>query len=161
MKCAKRKIQNPVLIKKQEKMLKIEKMSMEEKAALNQVLLENRAVQFHVVDQFCDNFIPPSLPTRLNSIFNPRFATGKTYEEIVLECNRLLKDLLVTPEQSKEAERLTVKQRKSHFWNDVRIGYCTGSSMYQICRTDINKPSISLIKKICFPGKTLTTPAIL
>lgn len=161
MKCAKRKLTSPVLIKKEKNLLSILKMSNEEKNALHEILLANRAVQLHVVDQFCEHFIPPPVPTRLNSIFNPEFANGKTFEEVLVECDRLLKDLVVTPEQAKEAERLTLKQRKSHFWKDVRIGYCTGSNIYQICRTNVEKPSVSLIKKICFPGKALSTPAIM
>ncbi len=75
-------------------------MNDEEKNALNEVLLANRAVQLQVVDQFCENFIPPPVPTRLNSILNPDFASGKTFEEILIECDRMLNYLVVTPEQA-------------------------------------------------------------
>jgi hypothetical protein len=81
----------------------------------------------------------------------------KNREEVWAECHRLKEELMVTREQALEAERLTVHQRKSHFWLDIRIVYCTGSLIYQICRTDPAKPSISFIKKICFPGKPLST----
>jgi hypothetical protein len=133
-------------------------MNDEEKNALNEILLKNRAVQLHVVDKFADHFVPKKIPVRLISIYNPDFANGKNYEEIVEECDRLQREVLfVTEEQAIEAERLTLKQRKSHFWLDIRIGYCTGSLIYQICHTNLSKPSISLIKRICFPGKQLST----
>lgn len=128
-------------------------MNYKDKEALNEILLKNKAVQLHVVNQFCGSFIPPPLPTRLSSLYDPVFASGKTFEDILQECSRWKKELNVTVDQSCEAEKLTIKQRKSQFWRDIRIGYCTESVMYQVCHTSISNPSLSLIKGICYPGK--------
>lgn len=159
MKCAQKK-KSPAAKKKESKLLSISRMNDGEKNELLSVLLENRAVQLHVVNEFSHHFIPPSLPTRLNSLYNPEFANGKSFEEILAECRRLKENLVVTREEAKQAEKLTIKQSATHYWHEARLGYCTASSMRQVCRTDVQKPSTSLIKKICFRGKPIRNAAI-
>jgi hypothetical protein len=91
-------------------------MNEEDKNALNEILLKNRAVQLHVMDPFSGNFVPKEIPVRLISINKQDFAKGKSYEKIVAECDRLQREVLfVTKEQAIEVERLTLKQRKCHF----------------------------------------------
>lgn len=57
-------------------------MSEEEIVALNDVLLENKAVELHLVNAFADSFTPKPIPTRLTSLFKPSFKNGKTFQEI-------------------------------------------------------------------------------
>jgi hypothetical protein len=68
------------------------------------------------MDTFYGNFVPKEIPVRLISINKQDFAKGKSYEKVVAECDRLQREVLfVTKEQAIEVERLTLKQRKSHF----------------------------------------------
>ena len=144
LKCSKKKDLSPAAVFKEKRLLSIKKMDAEEKSALNEVLLANKAVQLHVVNDFCHHFIPPSLPTRLTSIYNRDFAE-KTREEVWAECHRLKEELMVTREQALEAERLTVHQRKSHFF--LRYGITNESKC-------INKGLTLLKKANLHPGFT-------
>ena len=46
-------------------------------------------------------------------------------------------------------ERLTKKQAQCNKWHQVREGRITASRVYDVLHTDINFPSVSLIKNIC------------
>lgn len=57
----------------------------------------------------------------------------------------------MTDEQAKVAELLTREQAKCKLWYQLRAGRVTASNFKAASRTAISKPSVSLIKKICYP----------
>lgn len=63
-----------------------------------------------------------------------------------------------------EANRLmgdTTKQASSTLWHRHRKGRITASHFKAACRTSLEEPSMSLIKKICYPSSVrLTTRAV-
>jgi len=59
--------------------------------------------------------------------------------------------LTVTSEQAAYGEEKTRDQAKSRTWKRLRTGRVTASKAHQVCHTDENRPSLSLIKEICHP----------
>ena len=47
-------------------------------------------------------------------------------------------------------ESQTRSQSKSQKWYELRAGRITASVMKEACRTNLDIPSLSLIKKICY-----------
>ena len=66
----------------------------------------------------------------------------------------------LTEEQADFTENATEQQRNSLLWKDMRIGTITASIVYDALHTNIDKPSASVIKTICTPGKKLNVPEI-
>ena len=66
----------------------------------------------------------------------------------------------LTEEQADFTENATEQQRNSLLWKDMRIGTITASIVYDALHTNIDKPSASVIKTICTPGKKLNVLAI-
>ena len=50
-------------------------------------------------------------------------------------------------------ESQTRSQSKSQKWYELRAGRITASVMKEACRTNLDIPSLSLIKKICYRVK--------
>lgn len=60
-------------------------------------------------------------------------------------------DIQYTPQQVQSVENLTKTQGKCREWYRLRTGRVTASVFKLVCRTSLLSPSISLIKKICYP----------
>lgn len=52
-------------------------------------------------------------------------------------------------------QKETIKQSKSYNWFKLRAGRITASKFKSACATSTEKPSLSLIKGICYPPKML------
>ncbi|KAK4879609.1 hypothetical protein RN001_007755 [Aquatica leii] len=95
---------------------------------------------------------------KLSFLYRPEYE-AETLENLQKIGNEL--DLSVPIDECRKIEKLTVKQAHSKEWFDYRTGRITASKFKGVCRTDIAKPSISLIKSICYPTlqqfKTLAT----
>lgn len=48
-------------------------------------------------------------------------------------------------------EKSTIEQASSSLWYRFRAGRITASNFKSVCRTSVEHPSVSLIKRICFP----------
>uniref|UniRef100_A0A6P7H9S3 Uncharacterized protein LOC114349228 n=1 Tax=Diabrotica virgifera virgifera TaxID=50390 RepID=A0A6P7H9S3_DIAVI len=62
----------------------------------------------------------------------------------------------VTQNIRREIEDKTQDQRKCAEWYRQRTGRVTASIFKDVCRTNVEKPSFSLIKSICYPRKIST-----
>lgn len=77
----------------------------------------------------------------------------KSLEELIQLGNKI--DLNVTKELKSKIEESTGDQRQSEEWYKQRKGRITASIFKRVCNTNILKPSISLVKSICYPLKTV------
>lgn len=59
----------------------------------------------------------------------------------------------INEEQYTAIEKQTREQQKSREWFHQRAGRVTASIFKSVCKTNVEKPSISLIKKIYYPQK--------
>lgn len=48
-------------------------------------------------------------------------------------------------------EQITMNQSNCNLWYSLRAGRITASNFKSVCRTPVKSPSVSLIKRICYP----------
>ena len=64
--------------------------------------------------------------------------------------DEVVKEMSCSKEQAVNVEESTREQRNSKVWTKMRAGRITASNFHQICHTSPAKPSLSLIKQICY-----------
>lgn len=88
----------------------------------------------------------------LRNMYNKTFRTNTEQER-----QRLVGDtfngLAKEEEQLSKITQLTVLQSASKHWSAFRTGRITASILKDVCRTSVAKPSLSLIRKICYAEK--------
>lgn len=62
-------------------------------------------------------------------------------------------NLSISEEQQISIENATNKQSKSKDWIPMRAGKITASNFKGACKTNLDNPSLTLIKDICYPSK--------
>jgi hypothetical protein len=73
------------------------------------------------------------------------------FSDLIEQCDAVFNSLSVTSEQAQNLEMKTREQSKSKLWNKYRAGRVTASIFKQVSMSDPSNPSISLIKKVCYP----------
>ena len=101
---------------------------------------------------FGTSLLKNSYPQSLKDLYKIEHVT-LNYKELIDICNNV--DISITFEQLVNAEKATRLQANCNNWYHFRAGKVTASVVGGICRSTIEKPSISLIKQICFPKKNL------
>ena len=89
-------------------------------------------------------------PKVLTQFYSEEATTLSSYDDLVHYCGIL--PLTITEEQVKHVEEATRDQAKSEEWFHFKAGRISSSTMKACCRTNPSKPSISLIKRICYPS---------
>ena len=111
-----------------------------------------KSVILSLVAPYSDNFVPASsnvsLPRPLTELCNKTAMEMDEYE-LRLFCKTI--NVSITGEQAAMVEEITRGQAESKLWYKYRAGLITASKMKMACNTDINNPSVSLIKSICYP----------
>lgn len=122
--------------------------------------------------QFLDELFSLERPSAVLTMFQPY--ADKLNEEATRKTVRGLLENIYTEENSKlslseliclgqtidcsvdvnEVETLTRKQSKSKSWFSYRAGRITASNFKSVCHTKIESPSVSLLKRICYPSET-------
>ncbi|KAJ1522463.1 hypothetical protein ONE63_001653 [Megalurothrips usitatus] len=114
----------------------------------------DQAAILRIVPEFADDYAIPcvELPLALGDLFDLKY-TNLSYDELVLEARDIFASgrIKITLEQTKLIERRTRKQSLSIVWKTLRAGLVTASVMYSLLHTDIEDPSITLIKRCCYP----------
>ncbi|XP_071796257.1 uncharacterized protein [Asterias amurensis] len=102
--------------------------------------------------QYSADFIPKlhSLPPSIVTHYNPQNLT-LNYKQLEDKADEVLSRLSITDEQAAVLEQATQKQSKSPIWFQQRAGRITASNIKAAAHTSINKPSVSLIKRVCYP----------
>ncbi|MCL4144766.1 UNVERIFIED_CONTAM: hypothetical protein GTU68_057373 [Idotea baltica] len=106
-----------------------------------------------VLPEYCQNFVPVSMSSSLPpilSIFFDKNNLNKEKNEISVDMKSLLQ---INEEQQAAAFNATVEDRNK-VWHNLRAGRITASVMKNACSTNVQNPSLSLIKKICYPNIT-------
>lgn len=101
----------------------------------------------------------PSLPTVFSSFFDPLNAR-LSETELQTKCEEILRTITVSHEESHNVEKLTREQSLCTQWFQFREGRLTASKFYDICHTNVQRPSVSLIKGIMHYVPNIETPAI-
>ena len=95
---------------------------------------------------------PHNLPRGLGTWFDESFC-NKPYEELIIATKNM--NINITTEEVKIIEENTRNQSKSSLWFKYRAGRITASQFKFVCRTSLEKPSLTVLKSICYPEKVL------
>ncbi|KAL1276487.1 hypothetical protein QQF64_036110 [Cirrhinus molitorella] len=116
-----------------------------------------------VVSEYASSYVPKivmlGLPEPLTTLYDKQ-AREVSLEVLQDRAEAVFEDISVTKEQSDIVEEETRAQSKSRIWFDQRSGRITASTFRAATKTDVRKPSVSLIRKICYPkSHSFTTEA--
>ena len=89
------------------------------------------------------------LPTTLDGLYSEQLSS-MSFTELLIKADEVFKEMSCSKEQAVNVEESTREQRNSKVWTKMRAGRITASNFHQICHTSPAKPSLSLIKQICY-----------
>ena len=113
-------------------------------------LFENVSSSFH---HKADVKTKVVLPKSLRSFYT-KDETNYERKRTDLYLQKLSKEEIVFIESA------TRGQAKSLIWHDLQVGRITASVAHDVLHTSLDKPSVSLILKICCKGQPLNVPAV-
>ena len=121
--------------------------------------LKSKPALLSVVEPYAKRFEPCVLskdfPVDLSTLRN-KDMIGKSYEELVVYCKSIT--VTCSSQQAANVEAETRSQSKSPLWHSFRSGRITASNSRAVC-TSATKPSVSLVKRVCYPDSQLKTLA--
>lgn len=117
--------------------------------------LQQSPIALSCFSKYCDRFIPTNLPPtkakvppNLRTLYDSKNA-AKSNVEIETMAKAMLDKVNVSPEEIVYVESQTRKQAGCALWHELRCGRITASTAYDVLHTDHDKPSSSLIMRIC------------
>jgi hypothetical protein len=104
----------------------------------------SKSIILSIVPPFNKDFLPKNtyLPDTITALFNEKYME-LNYMELLEKCHDI--QLSITEAGCKSIEKETQNQAASKVWFAQRAGRITASKLKAACRTDISKPSKSLI----------------
>ena len=91
-----------------------------------------------------------NFPEPLLTLYSP--AAGLlSFEDLLTMASQI--QVTVTQDMAVNVEENTRGHVNTENWHKYRAGRITASNMRAACHTDIARPSLVLIKKICYPSK--------
>jgi hypothetical protein len=128
----------------------------EEIAALHADLHKtgDRAAILKVLPTFCEEFRdqiePVTLPRSLSHVRDSRL-DAVDLPTLQRHCEDIKPKAYVSTEQAAKLERHTREQANSPAWFSARCGRVTASNLHAAMHTDVEKPALSVLAKICQP----------
>ena len=111
------------------------------------------------VDAYTPEITRTKYPVILTTLYDPD-AEKLSYSELVKVCRNISSTLTVTEKQRTIVEIETRCQASSKLWFSLRAGRITASKLKAATATNYIKPSVSLVKAICYPHEMkFSTPA--
>ena len=109
-----------------------------------------------LVSPYSNEYVPKkpvlNLPNTLAQLYSEQLS-NLSFSDLLKKADEVFKDISCSKEQAFNVEEATREQRNSEVWAKMRSGRITASNFYNICHTDPAKPSVSLIKQICYGSK--------
>ena len=107
-----------------------------------------------LVSPFSDSFVPNEygneLPVLITDLTDST-TFNLSHSELLDKCKNIKRKLCVSKEQSITGEKETREQSSSSKWFKLRAGRITASRTRAVLPTNPLKPSLNLIKQICYP----------
>ncbi|XP_060078126.1 uncharacterized protein LOC132557634 [Ylistrum balloti] len=115
---------------------------------------QSKSVLLSLMPGYAEHFKPASLsvhlPKVLSELYNEEYV-GMTEDELHNQCDIIFDDIIVTASQAAAVEERTRRQASSKDWFRFRSGRITASRLHAVCHTNPEKPSLSVIKSVCYP----------
>lgn len=105
-----------------------------------------------VISDYSKDYIPKELkqlPKPLTFLFREENAK-MSFQELLILCQGA--EISITADDCHNIEVETKAQASSRVWFEQRAGRITASKFKSACHTNPEKPSISLVKAICYPA---------
>lgn len=93
---------------------------------------------------------PTLLPNGLETLFDVKYLEY-SYQQLLAESIALNMSI----EEIKAIELATRDQAQNNIWFKYRAGRITASKFKAVCRANLERPSLSLLKGICYPQKVI------
>ena len=105
-----------------------------------------------LIPGYAQEYTPKSitLPKSFQSLYDKKFETLPG-PELADKCESIYSQLSFTKEQIKQIAEFTTEQSKSKLWYSQRAGKISASKAKACVSTSVQKPSISLIRSVCYP----------
>lgn len=107
-----------------------------------------------LVPEYASRYMPlvdtGELPKPLTNLFVEAYLE-LTHEELLDKCEDILSNVSLTYLQCQAIEKYTCQQCLSKIWFQQCAGRITASKLKQAGQTNVEKPSQSLIRTICYP----------
>ena len=75
------------------------------------------------------------------------------FQDLQKKCNEIFDSISISQDEALNIESQTRSLSESQKWYELRAGRITVSVMKEACRTNLDIPSLLLIKKICYRDK--------
>ena len=129
--------------------------SEEELQSLYRDIVAGRPALLSLVSGFSDDYMPLSekgvLPKPLTDLYKAEYL-DLARSDLLAKCEEIYST--VTSEEASAIEENTRGQNTSKLWFQQRAGRVTASRLKAAVKTNVAKPSQSLIKSICYPEST-------
>lgn len=113
------------------------------------------AVILSTLPSHCDQFVNVNssndFPIQLHSLYSAS-ASELSYQQLLVKASEIR--ISVTENMAVNVEKCTLGQKDSQEWYRYRAGRVTASVMKAACSTNPDNPSISLLKRICYPSQS-------
>ncbi|XP_049267370.1 uncharacterized protein LOC125756543 [Rhipicephalus sanguineus] len=115
---------------------------------------------FRVHPNYSSMFAPPRVlePQLLRNLLLAE-AQSEDLDTLIHRGEAFLKQLVISEGMVNHVESITREQSSCPKWFTYRAGRITASVAKSVCSTSLDKPSVSLLKKICYPEQQKFTTA--
>ena len=141
------------------KKLKVDGPSSPEKQSFFEAIsnAKKKPVILSITEGFNDGFVHPEnfLPRDFEHIYEPA-NLSKSYDELLALSENFLNETISESMVDNLAE-ITKEQSGCKQWFRYRTGRITASNFKQVVHTSTLKPSVSILKKICYPKMNVFT----
>jgi hypothetical protein len=121
---------------------------------LAQVNKPKLSVVLSVQPEHCKLFVPATRSSKYPAVLITIYDTAMisaSHDDVSMKCETIYSTYSVTESQIMNLERDTRQQSNTKLWFAHRARRVTASVLKQSLHTNFEKPSISLIRKLCYP----------
>ena len=114
---------------------------------------EKKSCILRVVPKYCEQFKPQVTDSKFSPLFSSFYIEENEtliYDQIILKSEDTFSNIRITETQVSNVENEAKGQYTNNKWFRFRAGRISPSVAKDVCSTKIEKPSISLVKKICY-----------
>ena len=127
-------------------------------------LTGDKAAVLSVVPEYCKDFKDPVdpvvIPRSLRNLHN-RNCDAMDKNDLMVYCESVFDRVQISEEEAINVERGTREQHRTPSWFAARAGRITSSQMHSVCTFRMQKPAISTVTSVCYPGqKKINAPAV-
>ncbi|XP_077561085.1 uncharacterized protein LOC144175895 [Haemaphysalis longicornis] len=112
---------------------------------------EPRAAIFSVTEGYNDELIPTTVRYSSAVLGSLSRDCPKEQDAVIEECQKFSASFAVKEDVCRALEKATRDQAKSTTWFAFRAGRVTASNARSACHTSLTQPSLSLVKRMCYP----------